>query len=439
MGFDPPDTPVAAKARLRTPWRSRRSLALLLGLAISLVAGSWFLYPDMAAAYHRWQATRALARFDLATALARLESSRALRPGDVRTQLLLAQTARRLDDFETAREALARAEDMGGESPEVRLEQLLLQAQSGMVRPVEGLLQLHLADGSGDAQLILEALARGALTCNLVERSYGYAELWTRRYPDSWQAHYWMGRALERGLRHDLAAEAYQQALERQPGHLEAHLRRGQVLLQRGRYRDALPNLETYAQSRPDEPAALIALARCQQALCPAEEVRGTLDRLLSLPGEHPEGWVLMGQLELSADRPEDALRWFRKAARALPNDLELNVALATSLRRLRQDEEAKAYERRHQEIRRDLREMDRLTKAILTRPGDAALRHEAGVTLLRLGQDDQAVRWFVSALQIDPTHRPTREALARCIRRLNDPRLEALWRPFLEGATGPP
>jgi Flp pilus assembly protein TadD len=148
---------------------------------------------------------------------------------------------------------------------------------------------------------------------------------------------------------------------------------------------------------------------------------------------------VLLGQLELSADRPEDALPWFREAARVLPNDLELNLALATALRRLRRDEEAKVYERRHQEIRRDLREMDRLTKAILTQPGDVTLRHEAGVTLMRLGQDDQAVRWFVSALQIDPTHQPTREALARCIRRLNDPRLEELWRPLLGTAAGAP
>src|SRR5262249_1207981 len=155
---------------------------------------------------------------------------------------------------------------------------------------VEGILQLYLADGTGDPHLIFEALVRGCLQCQLVERAYHYTTLWTRKFPEHWHARFLHGLALEQGLRYDLAAEAYEQVLGRKPDHPEAHLRLGQVLQWRGRYPEAFPHLESYLRHHPDDPAALLALARCQRSLRPPAEVRETLDRLFALPGEHPEG-----------------------------------------------------------------------------------------------------------------------------------------------------
>ena len=77
---------------------------------------------------------------------------------------------------------------------------------------------------------------------------------------------------------------------------------------------------------------------------------------------------------------------------------------------------------------------MDDLTKEILAQPRDVSLRYEAGTTLVRLGQDGQAIRWFVSALMLQPRHQPTRQALAGCIQRLGDPKLADAYRPLLAG-----
>ena len=82
--------------------------------------------------------------------------------------------------------------------------------------------------------------------------------------------------------------------------------------------------------------------------------------------------------------------------------------------------------------IERDLRRLEELTKEILARPDDVALRYEAGSTLVRLGQDGQAARWFVSALLLYPRHQPTRQALAGCIQRLGDPKLADAYRALL-------
>ncbi len=431
-------TPPAPPAEQRPPRRRRRlRLAgwglLLLGAA----AAAYCVYPYAASAYQERLARRALARLDFPDARAHLERALATHPKRASTHYLLAQTLRRSGDPDGARKHLRTAERLGLAEEQIRLEELLQQAQVGAVQPVEGRLKLHLADGSGDPDVIFEALVSGCLRCQLVDRAYQYSTLWTDRHPDSWQARYWHGRALEQGLRHDLAAEAYGKALELRPDYLDAHLRRAQMLYLRGRYQEALPHLQTYLEQRPDDKAALLALARCQYSLFPPAEARATLAQLLAQPGDHPEGWLLLGKLELAADRAAEALTWLEKAARRIPHDREVNLALATALSRLSRPDEARRFEQRHREIDRDLRRMEELTKEILTRPRDAGLRHEAGATLVRLGQDPQAIRWFVSALLLDPSHEPTRQSLAGCIERLGDPKLTEAYRPLL--APSPP
>ena len=45
--------------------------------------------------------------------------------------------------------------------------------------------------------------------------------------------------------------------------------------------------------------------------------------------------------------------------------------------------------------------------------PYDPELYHEAGVLCLRNGNAEEAVRWLRLALQYDPRHRPSHQALA--------------------------
>jgi tetratricopeptide (TPR) repeat protein len=205
------------------------------------------------------------------------------------------------------------------------------------------------------------------------------------------------------------------------------------VLLWRGRYPEALPHFEAVVEQPPTNEAALLGLAQCQRSLRPPEETRATLSRLLALPGDHPAGWLLQGQLELEADRPAEALPWLERAVRRIPLDRDANQALAISLRRLNRAAEAEPYEQRKHEVEHHLRRMDELIKASLSNPRDVSLRYEAGTTLVRLGQDGQAIRWFVSTLLLDPRHQATKKALAGCIERLGDPKLAAAYRPILE------
>src|SRR5262249_25517065 len=260
-----------------------------------------------------------------------------------------------------------------------------------------------------------------------------WSSRWVEIFPDDSQAHLMRGQVLESGLRYDLAAEEYQQALERKPDMMTAHLRLGEMLRRKGQYTEALSHFQAYLQNEPHDAAALVGLARCQRCLSAPEVALATLDRLFADQQEHAGALLLRGQLELERGNAEGALEWLQRAERLLPQDLDTYQALATALRLLNRKEEAEAYETKRQQIERDLRRMEELTKEIIQRPRDAALRYEAGTVLLRLGQEQQAARWLASALLIDPHHKPTKKSLAVCLPKLGDPKLVEHYRHILQ------
>ena len=51
----------------------------------------------------------------------------------------------------------------------------------------------------------------------------------------------------------------------------------------------------------------------------------------------------------------------------------------------------------------------------------ESTTRFEAGSILLRVGEEEEGLRWLRSALRVDPTHRPTHRALADYYQRKGD------------------
>jgi tetratricopeptide (TPR) repeat protein len=401
---------------------------ILAGIVLLLLGGAIaFFYPRIAEAYHLRLAQRALEGYDFPTAKTHLERCIALRPGDAEAHFLLARTCRRAGDRAGAAASLQEARRLNFDPKKIGLEELLAQAQAGLVVPLEQNLRWALASHPEEERVILEALIVGSLQANFSREAFNWANRWAEHFPDDPQALFWRARALELGLRPEPAIREYRQLLERKPDHAEAHLRLGQVYLREGRFPDARPEFEACLQLRPDDTEALYGLARCQRELGQTEAVRETLDRLLTLDKDHAGGLLLRGQLELAAEHPEAALPWLRRARTARPRDREANQALANALRALRQEEEARGYERVREEIDRDLKQLKEVVRRAIDAPRDATLRYEAGTLLQRLGQDEQAAHWLFSALQLDPAHEPTRQALTQCLQKLGDPRLTDL------------
>jgi Tfp pilus assembly protein PilF len=83
--------------------------------------------------------------------------------------------------------------------------------------------------------------------------------------------------------------------------------------------------------------------------------------------------------------------------------------------------DEAKETLAQLERVTADLRRLTELTKEVARGSRDPALRCEVGMIFLKNGQDKEGLRWLASALQEDPAHRPTCQALADYYARQGD------------------
>jgi tetratricopeptide (TPR) repeat protein len=140
------------------------------------------------------------------------------------------------------------------------------------------------------------------------------------------------------------------------------------------------------------------------------------VEKLLALRPDDARVLLLRGQLDLDAGRAEEALPWLRRARDGAPYEMDTNEALAAACRALNRREEAETYARAAQQVHKDLQRIVDIAKEILSGKNSLALRYEAGTVMRRLGQEQSAVHWFVSAHVLDRDDQPTRRALAECL-----------------------
>ncbi len=418
----PPPTARPARSRRpgtpagRAPRRPLRAARTLLALAAIGLAGYFLLWPEARATYHWFRAGRALDEDDFGTARGHLEACAAAWPASAETRFLLARTCRRDGNAVAARRHLWEARRLGWLADLIDLEFLLLEAQCGGGPRAEKVLGQKLARGHPEHALILEALVRGAIAGNFARDAYRWAAAWTEGQPREWRAWYWRGRALEAAGQRELAGEDYERVLGQKPGHPEAALRLAGVWLAAGRFDEARRLYQTCLGRDPGWAEALLGLAECQRALGAPAQCRDTLRRVLSEVPDQPAACLLCGRLELEDDRPAEAVEWLRRAEGRAPRDRAVLKALATALRQLKRPGEADGYEARLAAVDRDFQALETVARETLARPREAPLRREAGLLSLRLGRKEEACRWLVSALLLDPGDAAARRALADCL-----------------------
>jgi tetratricopeptide (TPR) repeat protein len=419
---------------------------IALCLAILAAVGFLVVYPQIKGARHWRQAQEAIDRYDLQQARKHLKECLDIWPSSGETEFLMARTCRRAGDLDAAREHLQRAKRLNWVAQQVQLESYLLQAQTLLAPWVEEKLRGILQDGHPEERFILEALVMGCLQGNLLKRALQWTTVWVEHHPDDWEARFWNGRVMEAGLAYSLAAKEFQKAVELNPSHpgLQFHL--AQVYLLDGHFSQSLPHFREYVQSDPDNPVALLGLARCLQSEALAEETRATLDKLFAVQPDDVGGYMLEAKLALEEDQFQAAKDWLDKALSRDPYDREANQDMARILRHqaaaLENDnrkpeaeekkKQAERFEKKDREISNATRRIADIVHELLEKPGNPALLTEAGTTLMAVGRNDEAFRWLIGALRLDPNHQPAKEALRNCLQRLGDRRLEELYQPIL-------
>jgi tetratricopeptide (TPR) repeat protein len=360
-------------------------------------------------------------------AAARSEPARADKTEET---LRAAREARRTGRHDEAVRQLESFRALGGAREVARLEKALMEAQQGDVAPVEKYLRgLLEKKDRPEASLILEALTRGYLENLQFVEARATLKEWSETKPPDAQGFYLRGRALAElpsGVDNwggrvppPEAIKDYRRALDLDPQHEAAGLRLAEAFLDTGKLEEPQALFRNLLRRAPGNPGALLGLSRSLRGVGKLAEAQALLDKLLEKNPRHVEGLTQRAQLDVDSGKVESAVALVRKALELRPHDRQANYTLSLCLRRLGRQQEAEQVMTRLKRIEEDDKRLLELEKVVLKKPNDPVPRCEAGVLLLGLGEQRDGVRWLMSAVRVDPRHRPAHKALAEHYERI--------------------
>jgi tetratricopeptide (TPR) repeat protein len=357
-------------------------------------------------------------------------------PDGVRTQFLIGRTFRRQGNLTLARQHLQEANLLRYPYDALMLEFHLIEAQSGAIQAVAPILEKeYLANDHADEFLIYEAMVHGFAQHKYFDEAYGWASRWVQRAPRDWYPYYQRGLVLELGKNRRKAMEDYRYVLALKPDQADVAVLLANILrqdTQTKNFEEALELYQACLRSRPGYRAARLGIGLCCKAMGNLPAARENLEAVLASPNttQDPEDFeavLALGQLDLGEDKPAKALPWLQKAAMLAPADTEAQRQLAAVLRTLGQDAAAKKAEERYQQLDKAYGSLDQIMRELRQlRPEgrdeegkskfvekSSQLRCQAGMTLMGIGQEQEAVGWLLSATQLDPKNEEARKALA--------------------------
>jgi Tfp pilus assembly protein PilF len=394
--------------------------ALLVLAGLGALAGPAWRYVTFRREHER--AERALADYDFEEALEHLRVCVDLRPDDAPTRLLAAQAARRANRYPEAEEHLNAYSDLPGKSTaEGALERALLEAQRGRLEKVYEPLYEYQQTRHPRTEEILEALAVGLAETYQVRAAGSWLEKLLEQYPGNVPGRILRGQLSETVGNKDQALADYHRAVRDHPDNGRARLRLAEALVRYNEPAEAVEHFEWLRARRPDSVPALLGLAGSYARTGRHDRAREVLRDLLARHPDDGDALLEWGKLLSEEGELAEAERALRRAVAAQPFVKEAHYQLALCLRRRGKESEAREHLRRRDAIEADEKELERAYRESLKHDRDPRPRWRAGVICLRNGQEGEALRWFDGALQLDPNHKPTHEALANYYERKGD------------------
>jgi predicted Zn-dependent protease len=399
---------------------SRRSLFPLLAALLVLGLGA----PQVWAWYHLREATTALAKYHPEEARAALASCERVWGWRPSVHLLASRAARQAGDFEAAARELRDCQRLvGGATDATAFEWALLQAASGNVREVEEYLQRRAGESPDAGPLAWEALAQGYLRIYRTLDAMACLSHWLKEQPDNVRALELRGATFVTGRGVVKGAEDYRRVLAIDPSRRDTRWRLVGCLLELGAYDEAAEHLEVLVRDSPHDPEIMARLARCYHMLGRGDEGRRLLDEALRAHPDNATCLRTLGQLELAAGRRAEAEAALTRACKLLPDDYQSHWLLFQALQQQGKTAEAKVQLARAEAVKERNEQFTELTSRKLTEhPLDPNLHYEMGTILARTGREDIAVQWFLSAVSLDPNHKPSHAALAEYYERSGAP-----------------
>jgi tetratricopeptide (TPR) repeat protein len=403
---------------LRRPHHFLGALLLLglTGLAI------WFAIASLVFEYHFQKARSALAadQFDLA----KEHIANCLRssPESGRTHFLAAQIARRSGDLKVAERQLADSQRLLNFTDDIALERSMLVAQKGEVDSVEFQLRPKIRQGHPQAARILEAMAKGYLRVYRFLEADSCLQEWLTYEPSSSEAYFLLGWELQQRGDKPGSTGAFKRSLKLDPGNTKVRYQLALGYLDDVQPDEAIPHLEILAKNQPNNVEVLVNLARCQHALGQVDEARVILDSVLDLQPTNSAALIERGLLANNTESPVVAEKYLKEALAFDEFNPQANFAYHKCLEGLGKDKEAAEQRDKIKRIDQDLyHSQELLTRLIPSNPANAVFHAEAGIILLRLGNDEEGERMLYRALKLAPGLESAQNALLEHFQKKKD------------------
>jgi Flp pilus assembly protein TadD len=388
--------------------------------------------------YHLRAARDCVAHYHTQEAQAHLQVCVLLRGDDPEVLLLVARTARRMGEHDTASDALDRYEQKRGADEDLILERMLLRAERGDIDPVRKFFWAHIKEGTPDAPLILEALARSFIHSFRFGEAEGALDRWLELQPDNVQALYLRGHIYEQRQLRTEAADSYRRVIEQDPFFDDARLKLAAVLVDLGRGKEAAPHLEYLRSRRPNDPQIDINLARSKDLMGQQDEAIRLLDELLQRQPSAVDALLERGKLAMRLGKHEEAEGLFRRAVEIEPGTYNVRFQLYSCLARQGKTAEADAEMAQLKPLEEDMRAIEQILSGEMQRnPHDPALHYKVAMIAVRAGRYQEAVHWLRNALREDPSYAPAHKMMAVYYRQTGNLGLAARHRELARASSG--
>ncbi|MCI0359913.1 MAG: tetratricopeptide repeat protein [Planctomycetaceae bacterium] len=407
-------------------WPSGRRAILL-----AILAGSLILLACLSGRMWHWYrlsaVDRALRSGDWQSAIAMLERTDQRGQNSAQWHYLAGRAYRRSGNAVLAEQHLARAAEYGWNGEEVRLQQLLLQAQGGQIKSLEGQLAERLQAGVDDtsAEEIYESMARGYLASYHIADALKCLKFWGDWQPNNPLPHLWRADLYQRIEKREAAMEEYEQVLALRPRHAEASLKLAQLRLELSDLTSAAGLFQACLDQDSENAEALLGLAECRARQGLGDQSQALLYDALLLdltPGKAAAALARLGQAALEERDDARAIYFLEKSVALDPREAKSHLTLASALATVGDDQEAQRHRNAARELTDQHTRLVSVTRRIATEPNNADLRCEAGLILMKQGLLPAGAAWLKSAVQIDPNHQAAHRGLAEFYTRIGQP-----------------
>lgn len=378
-----------------------------------LLMGTGVLFLDRArrrSADHLGEAERALNAGAPNAALEPLEQASRLAPDSARAEYLLAVAHRRCDDLAAFASHCDRAAERGWPEEDLQRQHDLAAAQQGDAGEAVQRLLAAIDEGVSDARAeeIYEALSKGHLASYRLRDAWMSLDFWLQWKPNAPQARFMRAGIYQRMGDVASAIADYRTVLDQIPGHREASRKLGELLLLNRRVEEARECFRGCLKHWPDQPDALLGLARCEQELGSLNEAQRCLDAVLEQnlsQGQRALALSERGKLLLGKEQVNQGIETLLRAVELSPAEVSTRFALQKALFAAGREDEANRESEGRAETQRELDRISKITAQVVDAPADADLMYEAAYLLARLGYTKESGGWLACALRADPNH----------------------------------